>query len=166
MTISQGSNTMSFALSTVEHAGKVLGCIEINDRFHPLESVAAETGLPQDVDHGRPAGLPVRDACGVDVDLPHRLGGGVDPHRVLDLTHPHASCRSVATADTDDRVVPGHSFKFAAALQKDQAGDAPILIRIETRAGHGAGKPTSKMIEEVADVQAFLVKVFGMQPKF
>lgn len=62
----------------------------------------------------------------------------------------------VTTADTDDRVVPGHSFKFAAALQAAQAGDAPVLIRIETRAGHGAGKPTSKLIEETADLWAFL----------
>jgi prolyl oligopeptidase len=64
----------------------------------------------------------------------------------------------VTTADTDDRVVPGHSFKFAAALQKAHAGEAPVLIRIETRAGHGAGKPTEKIIEEVADLWAFLVK--------
>jgi prolyl oligopeptidase len=71
----------------------------------------------------------------------------------------------VTTADTDDRVVPGHSFKFAAALQHAQRGDAPVLIRIETRAGHGAGKPTSKIIEEVADQQAFLVKHLGMEPK-
>lgn len=62
----------------------------------------------------------------------------------------------VTTADTDDRVVPGHSFKFAATLQRAQAGDAPALIRIETRAGHGAGKPTSKQIEEAADQWAFL----------
>jgi prolyl oligopeptidase len=68
----------------------------------------------------------------------------------------------VTTADTDDRVVPGHSFKFAAALQHAQAGDAPVLIRIETRAGHGAGKPTSKIIEEAADQWAFLVHRFGM----
>ncbi|TWT46781.1 prolyl oligopeptidase family serine peptidase [Botrimarina hoheduenensis] len=65
----------------------------------------------------------------------------------------------VMTADTDDRVVPMHSFKFAAALQHAQttssAGDEPLLIRIETRAGHGAGKPTSKLIEEAADVWAF-----------
>jgi len=60
------------------------------------------------------------------------------------------------TADTDDRVVPGHSFKFAAALQRAQAGDAPVLIRIETRAGHGGGKPTSKRIEEIADAAVFL----------
>jgi prolyl oligopeptidase len=69
----------------------------------------------------------------------------------------------ITTADTDDRVVPGHSFKFAAAMQKAQAGDAPILIRIETRAGHGAGKPTSKIIEEVADQLAFLVHTFDMK---
>jgi prolyl oligopeptidase len=61
----------------------------------------------------------------------------------------------VTTADTDDRVVPGHSFKFAARLQECQAGDAPTLIRIETRAGHGAGKPTWMMIEELADIYAF-----------
>ncbi|MBX3436689.1 MAG: S9 family peptidase [Planctomycetaceae bacterium] len=68
----------------------------------------------------------------------------------------------VTTADTDDRVVPGHSFKFAAALQQAQSCDNPILIRIETRAGHGAGKPTSKLIEELTDQWAFLVKVLGM----
>jgi prolyl oligopeptidase len=68
----------------------------------------------------------------------------------------------VTTADTDDRVVPGHSFKFAAALQAMQTGPAPVLIRIETRAGHGAGKPTKKLIEEFADEWAFLVKNLGM----
>jgi prolyl oligopeptidase len=69
----------------------------------------------------------------------------------------------VTTADTDDRVVPGHSFKFAAALQANQAGPAPVLIRIETRAGHGAGKPTAKIIEEYSDEWAFLVKNLGMK---
>jgi len=69
----------------------------------------------------------------------------------------------VTTADHDDRVVPGHSFKFAAALQAAQAGPAPVLIRIETNAGHGAGKPTSKRIEEAADRFAFLVKNLGMK---
>ncbi|WP_419605187.1 prolyl oligopeptidase family serine peptidase [Thiolapillus sp.] len=62
----------------------------------------------------------------------------------------------VMTADHDDRVYPAHSFKFTAALQAAQAGPAPILIRIETRAGHGAGTPTSKRIEEAADKLAFL----------
>jgi prolyl oligopeptidase len=65
------------------------------------------------------------------------------------------------TADHDDRVVPAHSFKYIAALQAAQGGEAPILIRIETRAGHGAGKPTTKQIEETADVQAFLMKALG-----
>jgi prolyl oligopeptidase len=64
----------------------------------------------------------------------------------------------ITTADTDDRVVPGHSFKFAAQLQHCQGGPAPVLIRIETSAGHGAGKPTAKRIEEIADQLAFLVK--------
>jgi prolyl oligopeptidase len=62
----------------------------------------------------------------------------------------------VTTADTDDRVVPGHSFKYTAALQHADLGDRPRLIRIETRAGHGAGKPTDKIIDEAADVLAFL----------
>jgi prolyl oligopeptidase len=69
----------------------------------------------------------------------------------------------VTTADHDDRVVPGHSFKFAATLQAAQAGPAPVLIRIETKAGHGAGMPTSKRIEEAADRFAFLVKNLGMK---
>ena len=71
----------------------------------------------------------------------------------------------ITTADTDDRVVPGHSFKFAAQLQNVHQGDAPVLIRIETRAGHGAGKPTSKVIEEIADQWAFLVKVLDINLK-
>ncbi len=62
----------------------------------------------------------------------------------------------ITTADRDDRVVPAHSFKFAAALQAAQGGDAPTLIRIETKAGHGAGKPTAKIIEEASDRLAFL----------
>jgi prolyl oligopeptidase len=69
----------------------------------------------------------------------------------------------ITTADHDDRVVPAHSFKFAAALQAAQSCDKPVLIRIETRAGHGAGKPTSKMIDEAADRWAFLVKVLGIR---
>src|SRR5204863_9783198 len=69
----------------------------------------------------------------------------------------------VTTADTDDRVVPSHSFKFIAQLQYCQAGPAPVLARIETRAGHGAGRPITKTIEEVADMWAFLVKNLGMK---
>ena len=69
----------------------------------------------------------------------------------------------VTTSDHDDRVVPAHSYKFAAALQTAQAKDGPpVLIRIETRAGHGAGKPTAKIIEETAAIYAFLVKNLGM----
>ena len=71
----------------------------------------------------------------------------------------------VTTADHDDRVVPAHSFKFTAALQKAQAGDAPTLIRIETSAGHGAGTPTTKQIEELADTYAFLVRALKMDVK-
>ncbi|MBE9170364.1 S9 family peptidase [Pleurocapsales cyanobacterium LEGE 06147] len=68
----------------------------------------------------------------------------------------------IITADHDDRVVPAHSFKFAAALQEAHAGDNPVLIRIETKAGHGAGKPTLKIIDEVADKWAFLVETLNI----
>src|SRR5579872_3055436 len=70
----------------------------------------------------------------------------------------------ITTGDHDDRVVPAHSFKFAATLQAAQGGAKPVLIRIETRAGHGAGKPTAKIIEESADKWAFLVHELRMRP--
>jgi prolyl oligopeptidase len=69
----------------------------------------------------------------------------------------------VTTADHDDRVFPAHSFKYTAAMQEAQAGNAPVLIRIEAKAGHGAGKPTSKQIQEQADILGFLVKSLGMK---
>ncbi|HUG93580.1 MAG TPA: prolyl oligopeptidase family serine peptidase, partial [Planctomycetaceae bacterium] len=69
----------------------------------------------------------------------------------------------ITTADTDDRVVPAHSFKFAARLQECHEGEAPVLIRIETRAGHGAGKPTEMIIEEVADMWTFLVRTLEIE---
>jgi prolyl oligopeptidase len=68
----------------------------------------------------------------------------------------------IATADTDDRVVPGHSFKFGAAMQAAQSGTAPIILRIETRSGHGGGTPTAKLIDLVADEWAFLAHHLGM----
>ncbi|MDC8756702.1 prolyl oligopeptidase family serine peptidase [Janthinobacterium fluminis] len=68
----------------------------------------------------------------------------------------------ITTADHDDRVVPAHSFKFAAAAQAAQGGSAPILIRIDSKAGHGAGKPTAKVIEEVADRWGFLSRALRM----
>jgi prolyl oligopeptidase len=69
----------------------------------------------------------------------------------------------VTTGDHDDRVVPAHSFKFAAELQAKQVGSNPVLIRIETNAGHGAGKPVSKTIEEAADLQAFTLYNMGVK---
>jgi prolyl oligopeptidase len=69
----------------------------------------------------------------------------------------------IATSDHDDRVVPGHSFKFAATMQADQAGPAPILIRIETKAGHGAGKSVTKLIDETADTWAFVAHNMNMK---
>ncbi|MBW8785238.1 MAG: S9 family peptidase [Novosphingobium sp.] len=83
----------------------------------------------------------------------HNIHGGADYPAIL-----------VTTADTDDRVVPGHSFKYTAALQAAAIGDKPHLIRIESRAGHGAGKPTDKAIAENADILAFLAEWTGLRP--
>ena len=69
----------------------------------------------------------------------------------------------VTTADHDDRVVPAHSFKFAATLQECQAGDAPVLIRIDTKAGHGGGKPLAKVLEEQADIYGFILHEMGLK---
>jgi prolyl oligopeptidase len=82
----------------------------------------------------------------------HNIRSGADYPAVL-----------VTTADTDDRVVPGHSFKYIAALQAANTGEEPKLIRIETRAGHGSGKPTEKIIEEFADMWAFIAHHTGME---
>jgi prolyl oligopeptidase len=100
-------------------------------------------------------------------------GSAVDPEEfeALYAYSPYHNLRAgtaypatlVTTADTDDRVVPGHSFKFAARLQETHTGPDPVLIRIETRAGHGGGTPTSKIIEEAADEWAFLVEELGME---
>jgi prolyl oligopeptidase len=76
----------------------------------------------------------------------------------------HYPATMITTSDHDDRVVPAHSFKFAATLQADQGGAAPVLIRIETKSGHGAGRPTSKRIEEVADAWTFLDEALSMSP--
>lgn len=72
----------------------------------------------------------------------------------------------ITTADHDDRVVPAHSFKFAARLQECHKGENPVLIRIETKAGHGAGKSLSKQIEEVADIYSFMFYNMGVVPKY
>jgi prolyl oligopeptidase len=69
------------------------------------------------------------------------------------------------TGDHDDRVVPMHTFKFMATLQEDQAGDNPVIVRIETKAGHGGGKPTAKVIDEAADIWAFVMFNLGMTVK-
>jgi prolyl oligopeptidase len=71
----------------------------------------------------------------------------------------------VTTADHDDRVVPAHSFKFAARLQEYHAGKNPVLVRIDVKAGHGAGKPTAKLIEEKTDEISFLMQELGMNPR-
>lgn len=82
-------------------------------------------------------------------------------HNVKEVNYP---ATMVTTADHDDRVVPAHSFKFAATLQEKQKGENPILIRIETSAGHGAGTPTSKIIEQYADRWAFAFYNMGITP--
>lgn len=69
----------------------------------------------------------------------------------------------ITTADHDDRVVPGHSFKFAAQLQEYHKGENPVLIRVDVDAGHGSGKPTGKLINEQSDIFAFLFYNLGMK---
>jgi len=91
--------------------------------------------------------------------------------RILRAYSPYHNIRSgtryppmlVTTADTDDRVVPGHSFKYIAAVQAADVGPGPHLIRIETRAGHGSGKPTDKQIEEYSDMYAFIAHFTGLE---
>ena len=82
----------------------------------------------------------------------HNVKGGRDYPAIL-----------ATTADTDDRVVPGHTFKYTAAIQAAAIGDKPHLVRIETRAGHGSGKPTDKVIDEAADLWAFAAKWTGLE---
>jgi len=72
----------------------------------------------------------------------------------------------VTTADHDDRVVPAHSFKFAAELQKNHVGENPVLIRVDVKAGHGGGKPTAKIIEEYADLWSFTMYNLGVEPVY
>ena len=69
----------------------------------------------------------------------------------------------ITTAERDDRVVPAHSYKFAAQLQHDHAGDAPILIRIDSNAGHGAGTPIDKLVDQYADIYSFTLKNMGIE---
>ena len=69
----------------------------------------------------------------------------------------------VTTADHDDRVVPAHSFKFAATLQECHKGNSPVLIRIDSKAGHGGGKPMAKVLEEQADIYGFIMHNLGMK---
>jgi len=71
----------------------------------------------------------------------------------------------ITTADHDDRVAPAHAEKFAATMQAKDGGDNPILIRVETRAGHGGGKPVSKQIEELSDMYSFVFKTLGVKPE-
>jgi prolyl oligopeptidase len=84
-------------------------------------------------------------------------------HNIKQVTYP---ATMITTADHDDRVVPAHSFKFAAEMQKNQQGDNPVLIRIETNAGHGAGKSTDQIINEQADVWSFMFYNIGLKPKY
>ncbi|MEG0253691.1 MAG: prolyl oligopeptidase family serine peptidase, partial [Muribaculaceae bacterium] len=77
----------------------------------------------------------------------------------------HYPAIMITTADHDDRVVPAHSFKYAATLQASNTGDAPKIIRIDSKAGHGGGKPITKVIDEYADIFSFIMYNLGMDYK-
>ncbi|MFC2106725.1 prolyl oligopeptidase family protein [Bacteroidota bacterium] len=98
-----------------------------------------------------------------DEEMFNYLLGYSPLHNVKEVSYP---ATLAVTADHDDRVVPAHSFKFMATVQEKNKGDNPVLIRIETKAGHGAGKPTSKTIEEYTDVWSFVFYNLGVKPKF
>jgi prolyl oligopeptidase len=83
-------------------------------------------------------------------------------HNIKPVSHPAVM---VTTADHDDRVVPAHSFKYIATLQEKNKGNNPMLIRIDVKAGHGAGKPLSKTIEEIADIYSFMFFNMGVEIK-
>ncbi|MGZ5219384.1 MAG: prolyl oligopeptidase family serine peptidase, partial [Chitinophagaceae bacterium] len=83
-------------------------------------------------------------------------------HNIKEVAYP---ATLITTADHDDRVVPAHSFKFAATLQEKHKGENPILINIETKAGHGAGRSTQQLIEEQANKWSFMFYNMGVQPK-
>ena len=83
-------------------------------------------------------------------------------HNIKDVAYP---ATLVTTADHDDRVVPAHSFKYIATLQEHQKGNAPVLVRIDTKAGHGAGKPLTKTIDEITDIYSFILYNMNLQPK-
>lgn len=101
----------------------------------------------------------------------HGSPDNLDEFRALRAISPYHNLKKgvkypatlATTADTDDRVVPMHSFKFIAQMQHCQVGDAPVLLRVETGAGHGEGRPAAKQIEEIADRWAFLVKNLGVE---
>ena len=81
-------------------------------------------------------------------------------HNVKNVSYP---ATLIATADGDDRAVPAHAKKFTAALQAANTGENPILLRVETKAGHGVGKPMSKIIDEASDIYGFLFETFDMK---
>ena len=98
-----------------------------------------------------------------DVEADFRVLLSYSPYHNIRAGVPYPAIL-VTTADRDDRVVPAHSFKYAAALQAAGLGPRPQLLRVESRAGHGAGKPTDKMVAESADVLAFLAQWTGLTP--
>ena len=105
-----------------------------------------------------------RDYGSSDDSVQFRYLLGYSPlHNIREQEYPAVL---VTTADHDDRVVPAHSFKYIATLQEKQRGANPVLIRIETKAGHGGGKPTAKIIEETADIYSFMFHEMGVSPKY
>ena len=146
----------------------------------PLDLQLTDAGIVSDDSEYKTADLALSKLRGEELDvLIVCVAGWIPSHAVVRVTDPlrhlpillWGLCgwmegeKLVTTADHDDRVVPAHSFKFAATLQAAQGCDRPVLIRIDTAAGHGLGKSTAKRIDEQADVLVFLFRNTGTEVK-
>jgi prolyl oligopeptidase len=159
------TSTPKLAINGASNGGLLVGACLVQ-RPDLFGAAIAEVGVLDMLRYQRftvgKAWIPEYGDATASADAFHWLYAYSPDHNVKPGTHYPPTL--VMTSDHDDRVYPAHSFKFAAALQYAQAGSAPILLRVESKAGHGAGRPTDKIIDELADRYAFLVKNLNFVP--
>ncbi len=159
------TSTPKLAINGGSNGGLLVGAV-LTQRPDLFGAAIPEVGVLDMLRYQRftvgKAWIPEYGDATASADAFHWLYAYSPDHNVKDGTHYPPTM--VMTSDHDDRVYPAHSFKFAAALQHAQAGDAPILLRVQSKAGHGAGRPTDKIIEDTADRYAFLVKSLDFTP--